>query len=262
MDYQSLQLQIDEGVARLTLSRPNAGNALDLTLAKELVDATLVCHTRRDVRAVLITGAGAAFCAGGDVKSFAEAGEKLPELLAELTSYLHASVTRLARLDAPVISAVNGVAAGAGMSLACAADVMLVAQSARFTMAYTRLGFAPDGGSTFTVARLVGMRRAQELMLDNRMLSANEAVEWGLATRVVPDADLAAESLRYAKQLAAGPTRAFGAVKRLLLASATSTLETQMEHETHEIVQTGRSADGQEGVAAFAGKRAPRFVGW
>lgn len=261
MSYQALQLQIEDGVAQVTLSRPDAANALDLTMARELLDATIQCHTRRDVRAVLLTGAGKAFCAGGDVKRFAEAGAALPELLAELTTYLHASVTRLARMDVPVIAAVNGVAAGAGMSLACAADVMLVAQSARFTVAYTRLGFAPDGGSTFFLARLVGMRRAQELMLENRLLSASEAVEWGLATRVLPDADFAAEAMRYAKQVAAGPTRAFGAVKRLLLSSATSDLEAQMEHETRELVLTGRSADGQEGVAAFAARRPARFTG-
>lgn len=261
MNYEALQFRVDDGVAFVTLSRPSAANALDLTMAEELLDATILCHTRRDVRAVLLTGEGSAFCAGGDVKTFAESGTALPELLAQLTTYLHAAVTRLARMDVPVIAAVNGVAAGAGMSLACACDVMLVAASARFTMAYTRLGFAPDGGSTFALARLVGLRRAQELMLTNRVLAAAEALEWGLATRVVPDAELAAEAEKTARQLAAGPTRAFGAVKRLLLASATTTLETQMEHETREIVLTGRSADGQEGVAAFAAKRPPRFTG-
>lgn len=261
MSYEALKLEIDDGVAFVTLSRPSAANALDLTMAKELLDAAIVCHTRRDVRAVLLTGAGSAFCAGGDVKTFAQAGKQLPELLALLTTYLHAAVTRLARMDVPVVAAVNGVAAGAGMSLACAADIMLVGQSARFTMAYTRLGFAPDGGSTFALARLVGLRRAQELMLTNRMLSSAEALEWGLATHVVPDAELAAQAEQTARELAAGPTRAFGAVKRLLLASATTTLETQMEHETREIVLTGRTADGQEGVAAFVDKRAPRFTG-
>jgi 2-(1,2-epoxy-1,2-dihydrophenyl)acetyl-CoA isomerase len=248
-------------VAFVTLNRPSATNALDLTMARELLDVAVHCQPRRDVRAVLLTGAGPAFCAGGDVKAFAAAGADLPEMLATLTTHLHAAITRFARMDAPVIAAVNGVAAGAGMSLACATDVVLAAESARFTMAYTRLGFTPDGSSTFYLPRLVGVRRAQELLLTNRVLSAAEALAWGLVTRVVPDADLPAEAEKLARQLATGPTRAFGGVKRLLLASATTGLETQMEYETGEIVQAGRSADGQEGVAAFAAKRSARFTG-
>jgi 2-(1,2-epoxy-1,2-dihydrophenyl)acetyl-CoA isomerase len=261
MAYETLQLTFEDGVAFLTLNRPNAANALGLTMARELFDAALQCQSRPAVRAVVLTGAGSAFCAGGDVKGFGAAGAELPAMLAQITAHLHAAVARFARMDAPLITAVNGVAAGAGMSLACTGDIVLAAESARFTMAYTRIGLTPDGSSTFYLTRLVGLRRAQELLLTNRLLPAAEALAWGLVTRVVPDAELAAEAAKLARQIAAGPTRAFGGVKRLLLAAATTGLETQMEYETREIVQAGGSADGQEGVAAFAGKRPPRFTG-
>jgi 2-(1,2-epoxy-1,2-dihydrophenyl)acetyl-CoA isomerase len=164
-------------------------------------------------------------------------------------------------MNAPVVAAVNGVAAGAGMSLVCAADLAIAAESAKFTMAYTRAGLAPDGSSTFFLPRLVGVRRAVELMLTSRMLSAQEALEWGIVSRVVPDAQLPAEAAALASELAAGPTGAFGTVKKLVLASAAASLETQMELEARGIADAGRSADGREGIAAFLEKRAPKFRG-
>jgi 2-(1,2-epoxy-1,2-dihydrophenyl)acetyl-CoA isomerase len=261
MTHTTVDVKIEDGVARITLNRPEAANALDLAMARDLFEAAIRCDVHGGVRAVVLTGAGRAFSAGGDVKAFAAAAERLPAYLKELTTHLHGAVSRLARMDAPVIAAVNGVAAGAGMSLACAADIVLAAESARFTMAYTRLGFTPDGSSTFFLARLIGLRRAQELLLTNRMLTASEALAWNLVTRVVPDAALSAEADKLARELAAGPTRAFGGVKRLLLAAASNGLETQMELETELITAAARGADGREGPAAFVAKRPPRFVG-
>jgi len=261
MTYATVDLKIADGVAHITLNRPEAANAIDLTMARELFDAAIRCDAHGDVRAVVLTGAGRAFSAGGDVRAFAAAGERLPAVLKELTAHLHGAVSRLARMNAPVIAAVNGVAAGAGMSLACAADIVLAAESARFTMAYTRLGFTPDGSSTFFLARLIGLRRAQELLFTNRMLTASEALAWNLVTRVVPDADVSAQAEQLARELAAGPTRAFGGVKRLLLAAASTGLETQMELETELIADAACGADGREGPAAFVAKRPPRFIG-
>ena len=257
----ALLFDVRDNVAHITLNRPDAANAMNSDTARELMHAALRCDEDPGVRAVVIAGAGRTFCAGGDLRSFAAEGDNLPFHLKEMTTYLHAAVSRLARMDAPVIAAVHGAAAGAGMSLVCAADIVLAAESARFTLAYTRVGLAPDGSSTFSLTRLVGLRRALELALTNRVLSAKEALDWGLVTRVVPDAELQPEADALAKQLAAGPTKALGAAKRLLRDGSTETLETQMELEARAIADAARTADAREGIAAFLEKRQPQFRG-
>jgi 2-(1,2-epoxy-1,2-dihydrophenyl)acetyl-CoA isomerase len=153
------------------------------------------------------------------------------------------------------------MAAGAGMSLACAGDLALAAESARFTMAYTRVGLTPDGSSTYYLPRLIGTRRTAELVLTNRVLSSREALDWGIVNRVVPDDALADEALALAKSLAAGPTLAHGLTKSLLLGASSQSLETQMELETRAIADAARSADALEGVTAFGEKRKPEFHG-
>lgn len=257
----ALLFDVRDNVAHITLNRPDAANAMSSDTARELMHAALRCDEDPAVRAVLITAAGRTFCAGGDLRSFAAEGDNLPFHLKEMTTYLHAAVSRLARMDAPVIAAVQGAAAGAGMSLVCATDIVLAAESARFTLAYTRVGLAPDGSSTYSLTRLVGLRRALELALTNRILSAKEALDWGLVTRVVPDAELQAEAEALARQLAAGPTRALGAAKRLLRDGSTETLETQMELEARAIADMARSPDAREGIGAFLEKREPKFRG-
>lgn len=261
MPDATVLLEVRDAVARLTLNRPQAANTLSLELAAALHDAALRCGDDPAVRAVIITGAGNTFSAGGDLKSFAAQGEQLPAHLKELVDHFHAAISHFARMDAPVIAAVNGVAAGGGMSLACACDFVVAAESARFTMAYTRAGLSPDGASTYFLPRLVGLRRALELTLTNRLLSAAEALEWGLVTRVVPDARLTEEVDALAAQLAAGAPRALGAAKRLLGDSWTETLETQMAHERHSLAAMARTSDAREGIAAFLEKRWPSFTG-
>jgi 2-(1,2-epoxy-1,2-dihydrophenyl)acetyl-CoA isomerase len=259
MPYTALLFEVQNSIARITLNRPDAANALNLELAKDLMHAALQCDQDPAIRAVILTGAGRMFCAGGDLKSFAAQGEHLPHHLKEVTTYLHAAMSRFTRMDAPLIAAVNGTAAGAGMSLVCACDFVLAAASARFTMAYTRVGLTPDGSSTYFLPRIVGLRRALELTLTNRQLSAQEAQDWGIVTRVVPDASLMAEAEALAAQLASGATLALGAAKRLLHSGWGETLETQMEHETQSIAAAARTADAHEGIAAFLEKRAPQF---
>ena len=261
MKYQALRLAVADGVARITFDRPQAANALDLTLARELEDAANRCSGDPGVRCVLLAGSGDFFCAGGDVVGFAGRGEGLPAHLSELATHLHVAISRLARMRAPVVAAVHGAAAGAGFSLACASDLVLAAESARFVMAYTGIGLSPDGSGTYFLPRLVGLRRAMELALTNRRLSAREALEWGIVTRVVPDADLAAEAGVLAAGLAAGPTAAFGRTKRLLQGSFTESLETKMELELRALVAGARTADAREGIAAFVAKRRPEFTG-
>jgi 2-(1,2-epoxy-1,2-dihydrophenyl)acetyl-CoA isomerase len=230
-------------------------------MAQELMQVAIRCSEDPAVRTVTITGSGRFFCAGGDLKSFAAQGESIPAHVKEVTSYLHAGISRLTRMNAPVIASVNGVAAGAGMSIACACDFVIAAESARFTMAYTGAGLTPDGSSTYFLPRIVGLKRAIDLALTNRMLSAAEAAEWGLVTRVVPDADLATETSAMASELASGPTVSFGRTKRLFHSGFSETLETQMEHEAQAIAKAAQSDDGREGIAAFLEKRATEFKG-
>lgn len=261
MASRTLLMDIKENVAHITLNRPEVANSIDEHLARELMQAVLRCDEDPAIRAVVIAGTGRTFCAGGDLKSFAAQGEHLPYHLKETTTYFHAAISRLSRMDPPVVAAVNGAAAGAGMSLACACDIVVAAESARFTMAYTRAGLTPDGSSTYFLPRIVGFKRALELTLTNRVLSAREALEWGIVSRVVPDGELLAEAGALAAQLAAGATKALGGAKRLLHTAWTETLETQMEHEAQAIANMARTHDGREGITAFLEKREPTYMG-
>ena len=262
MAYETVTLARAAGVATLTLNRPEAFNALDMTLGRDLFHAVLEADDDAAVRAIVVTGAGKAFCAGGDVKAFADNLDRIGALIKELTTYLHGAVSRLCRTEKPVIMAINGVAAGGGMSLELAGDLVLAAESARFTMAYSKIAATPDGSSTYYLPRLIGVRRALELYLTNRALSAREAQEWGLITRVVPDGELASAADALARELAQGPTRAFGGAKRLFHQSTWESLETQMELEAQAIAASGRTDDFRAGVTAFANKQpAPPFRG-
>jgi 2-(1,2-epoxy-1,2-dihydrophenyl)acetyl-CoA isomerase len=248
------------GVAHLRLVRPEAANTIDLPTARALQEAVERLADDPAVRAVLITGAGRMFCGGGDLRAFSAEAD-LPRHLRAVTDALHMAVVRLGRLDAPVVAAVQGSAAGAGFSLACAADLVLAAESARFVPAYTRIGLSPDGSLTATLPRLVGARRAAELLLTNRSLDAREAVDWGIATRVVPDGSLLEEAQGLAAELARGPVGSYGAVKRLLRSTWTLPLEAQLVEEAQTLSARASTAEGREGIAAFLAKRAPDYVG-
>jgi 2-(1,2-epoxy-1,2-dihydrophenyl)acetyl-CoA isomerase len=261
MTYQHLLLETREQDATITLNRPDAYNALDLGLGRELFHAVLEVDEDPDVRCVVITGAGKAFCAGGNVKDFADNLPRIGILVKELTTYLHGAVSRLARSAKPVIMAVNGVAAGGGLSFALAGDVVVAAESARFTMAYSKIAATPDGSSSYFLPRLIGLRRALELYLTNRVLTAREALEWGLVTRVVPDTELKTAVETLARELAAGPTLAIGGAKRLFHQSTWESLETQMELEAQAIAASGHTEDFRDGVTAFANKKTPTFKG-
>jgi 2-(1,2-epoxy-1,2-dihydrophenyl)acetyl-CoA isomerase len=262
MPFRSIAFDVADGVATLTLDRPDALNAIDRSMAQELREAACRCDQDPGVRAVLVTGAGRVFSVGGDLRSFAAAGDSgVAAELKEVTLHLHAAVSHLVRMRAPVVVAVNGTAAGGAVSLAIAGDLVLAAESATFTMAYTAAGLSPDGSATFCLPRLIGLRRTQELIFTNRRLSAAEAHAWGLVTRVVADDRLALEAATLARTLAAGPTSAFATAKRLLASSFSATLETQMELEGRGIAEAAVGADGREGIDAFLTKRAAHFTG-
>jgi 2-(1,2-epoxy-1,2-dihydrophenyl)acetyl-CoA isomerase len=262
MDYQLMKFDVRDNVAWITFNRPVAFNAINHQATKEFYDIVNRCSIDRSIRAVVLTGTGdRAFCAGGDVAEFVQRGDDVELFLREMTTVLHAGVSRLAWLPVPVIAAINGVAAGAGLSLAACCDLAIAADTAKFTSAYTQIGLTPDGSSTFFLTRLLGRRRVMELYMTNRVLTAQEALEWGLVNRVVPAADLMSEVTKLATQLANGPTQAYAGVKKLVMMSPNDTLESQMERETRSIAQMSRTKDAREGIKAFVEKRKPHFVG-
>ena len=259
--YKTIQLERDGGVAKLTLDRPEAANALDLPMATDLMHAAIELDEDESVRAVLLTGKGKMFCAGGDLGAMKKAGDGAPAYLKELAGTLHLAISRFARMRAPVVAAVNGTAAGAGFSMVCATDLAIAAETAKFTMAYTGAGLSPDGSSSYFLPRIIGHRRTTELMLTNRVLNSADALDWGIVNQVVPADELLSTAEDLVNHLASGPTESYAVVKRLLLNSAHDSLETQMELETRGIAASARTHDGQEGIAAFLEKRLPEFKG-
>ena len=261
MPYISITFEVNKGVGLISLNRPNEGNAITLEMARELLDVAIHCSEDPNVRAVVLTGNGKMFCAGGDLKIFAAQREKISLYIRETTQAFHAAISRFNWMDAPVVCAINGTAAGGGFSLALSADIAIAAESAKFTVAYTKAGLSPDGSCSYFLARIVGIRRAKEMALLNPVLSAMQAMEWGLINQVVADDHVLACALDMAHMWAKGPTRSFGETKRLILSGTTESLESQMEKESRAVAAMAGSADGREGVAAFIAKRKPYFQG-
>jgi len=258
---ETMRLEVREHVAWLTFSRPKAANTFGPDFVKDLYEASHRCAADADVRAVVITGEGRFFSAGGDARHFLELGDRLPEAVLEMTGPLHSAVARFAQMDAPVIAAVNGPAAGGGLCLVAMCDLAIAARSAKFVVAFPGIGFSVDTGGTYFLPKVLGPRRALELMLTGKTLDADEALAWGLVNRVVDDADLLAEAERLAKKLADGATKAFGAIKRLVHGGFVEPMETHMEREARTLADVTATADAREGLRAFAEKRPPRFVG-
>lgn len=261
MSYQTLLYEVNDGVATVTFNRPEAANAMSPLCAKELNAVSLKIEADASVRAVVLTGTGKMFCAGGDLAAFEAAGEGARSMILQMTGDLHLAISRLTRNAAPVIGAINGTAAGAGFSMVMMCDLVISAESAVYTMAYTAAGLSPDGSSTYFMPRKIGDRRARELMLTNRLLKSQEALDWGVVNQVVADEELMSATSALAQKIARGPTQAFGQVKALLNSSFDQSLETQMELEARAIAGLIGSPDGQEGVNAFLNKRKPEFKG-
>jgi 2-(1,2-epoxy-1,2-dihydrophenyl)acetyl-CoA isomerase len=241
------------------LNRPDIGNAIHLAMAQALLAAAIEIEENDAIRCVLLTGSGRFFCVGGDVRGFADAGDALPASLSESTKYFHDAMSRLARMSKPLVTAINGPTAGAGVGLAILGDLALAARSAHFTLGYTAIGLTPDGGSSWLLPRLIGLRRSQELLLTNRRVIADEALEMGLVTRVIDDDALSGEAMLLAKSLAASATGALGKTRKLLLSSFEATFETQLGSEARTIAEAGATSEGREGIQAFIDKRKPNF---
>jgi 2-(1,2-epoxy-1,2-dihydrophenyl)acetyl-CoA isomerase len=247
----------DGAVLTITLNRPDVLNAFNAALHRALASALKEARAD-DVRAVVITGAGRGFCVGQDLSEFREAPGDIGE---RLRSNYHPNILALRALEKPVLAAVNGPAAGAGLSFACACDLRLAAQSATFVPAFINIGLVPDSGGTYFVRRLLGTARAFEWMTSGRRLSAAEALEWGLISEVVEDDRLAERAAERAAELAAMPTRGIGLTKRLFDHAEHATLEEQLELEAELQAAATQTADFREGVDAFLEKRDPRFEG-
>jgi len=256
-----LRLERDGAVATITLNRPDAANALNMDLARALLQAAIECDSDAAIRCVVLTGAGRMFCAGGDVAVMAASGDKVGAVTGELASTLHLAQSRFARMAKPMVNLVNGAAAGAGYGLALSADVVIAARSAVFSAAYGALGVSPDGGLTWLLPRLIGLRAAQEIIISNRRVTAEEAQAMGMITRVVDDEALAAEGAAVAAKLAAGPVAAIARSRALLLAASENSFEMHLELEARGIAASVAGPEGREGVAAFLAKRKPDFKG-
>jgi 2-(1,2-epoxy-1,2-dihydrophenyl)acetyl-CoA isomerase len=252
----------DDGVGRLRLNRPEASNGMNVPFLRALHEAIMAAHGEPRLRVLLLAGEGPNFCAGGDIKTFASKGAGLPDYLREATSWLQTCTAGLLSLQVPVIASVHGYAAGGGgFGLVCASDIVLAGESARFLAGATRVGMAPDAGTSVTLPLLVGLRKAMEIILTNPVLTADEALAIGLVTRVVPDGELVAESLGLARSLAAGATRALGAAKRLVWSGLGSRVEAQLPEEARTVAELSGTADALEGLAAVIERRPPVFTG-
>lgn len=253
---------LEDGIAHIRLNRPAASNGMDVELLRALHDVVMICHGDPRIRVVLLSGEGKNFCAGGDVKMFASKGESLPDYLRPATSYLEIVILGLMRLNAPVIGMVHGYAAGGGgLGLVCSVDLVVATESSKFMSGATRAGMAPDAGVSVSLARIVGLRRATDILLTSRVLDAQEALSLGLVNRVVPDDQLFSESLAFAQQLAACAPKALAATKRMLWNGVGLSVEAAMPEEARTVSELSGTADAREALAAVIERRTPKFTG-
>lgn len=250
----------ERGAAWLTLNRPEAGNAVNPAMARHLADVARDVADDPAIRCVVLTGAGRLFCVGGDVAAMAGAGQEAGPFLRDLADTLHGAILTLTGMAKPLVVLVNGPAAGAGLSLGIMGDVVLAARSAHFTAAYTGVGLSPDGGMSWLLPRLVGLRRAQAIILTNQRIGAEEAERIGMVTRTVDDAELMQEAEAVVARLIASPTAALGAARSLLIDGATATLPDHLNREAQTIARAGGNAEAREGIAAFVERRKPDFL--
>jgi 2-(1,2-epoxy-1,2-dihydrophenyl)acetyl-CoA isomerase len=256
---ETVLLAEEAGVLTLTLNRPDVLNAINEQLARDLQEGLSYAVREAGVRCIVLTGAGRGFCSGQDLRERPAAAQ--PSYLESLRHRYNPVIMRLATVEKPVLAAVNGVAAGAGCSLALACDLRIASEQASFIQVFARVGLVPDSGSTYFLPRLVGLGKAFEMAYLAEPVDAQEALRLGLVNRVVPAEQLMAATMEVARRLAAGPTRAFGLTKRALRYALRAPLEDVLAYEAYLQEVAGATADHREGVAAFLEKRPPRFTG-
>ena len=263
MGYETLQLEMRGSVGLLTLNRPDRLNALTVEVAKDF-KAAIAEAIERGARAIVLTGAGRAFCAGGDLREMQEIAKKdgrVEAFFDEPLRLLNEAILLIRQTPVPFIAAVNGVASGGGCNLALACDLVIAAESAKFNQAFIKIGLTPDCGGTFMLPRLVGWKRATELLFTGELVSALAAAKMGMINSVIPDGELMSTAMAMAEKLAQAPTAAIGEIKMLLEQSAANDMPTQLDLERRTQIESGKTKDFVEGVQAFLEKRPPRFVG-
>ncbi|MFK8021149.1 MAG: 2-(1,2-epoxy-1,2-dihydrophenyl)acetyl-CoA isomerase PaaG [Pseudomonadales bacterium] len=262
MNFENIIYEVEAGVATLTLNRPDTLNSFTVAMHEEVQQAMKAVRTDDSVRCLLLTGAGRGFCAGQDLNDRSvKVSDERPDLGESVDKYYNPLIRAIMHLDKPVICAVNGIAAGAGASIALACDIVLAARSAAFAQVFCKIGLIPDSGGTFNLPRALGLPRAKGLALLGEKLSAEKAEQWGMIWQVVDNEELMAEATKLAQHLATQPTRGLATAKKLLNQSFSTPLNEQVECEKDAMRELGRSNDYQEGVAAFMAKRKPEFTG-
>lgn len=256
-----LVVELEGAIAHLRFNRPGAMNAIDAEMAESFLSACRMLESAQDIRVVVLSGEGRSFMAGGDLASFHQDFERAPETARAIIDPLHEALMILVKLDQPVIGCLHGAVAGVGVSIALACDLAIAGDDARFNLAYARIGACPDGSGSWSLPRIVGLRKAMELVLLSETVDATEALSLGLVNRVVPAASLRDETAALAARLAGGPTKAYGQVKQLLRAAQTNSIVEQMWAERDAFAACARSRDFAEGVSAFFEKRSPAFAG-
>jgi 2-(1,2-epoxy-1,2-dihydrophenyl)acetyl-CoA isomerase len=257
----SFECTIDGGLAHIVLNQPDRGNPIDGDFCREFGLCMAELSERDDVRSVLISARGRLFSVGGDLAALASQGAALPVTIKSWTADLHAAIVRMVRMRAPVVMAVQGNVAGGSVSLMAAGDLVVIGRSARISSAFAKIGFTPDSGSTTTVTRRIGVARARRFFLLAETMDADAALAAGLVDYVVNDDAVVAEAEKIARELASGPTEAYGGIKRLFLQTLNRSIESQLEDEAQTLAAISRTADAQEGVKAFREKRKPKFAG-
>ncbi|NCI79251.1 enoyl-CoA hydratase/isomerase family protein [Acinetobacter kanungonis] len=252
---RELHFEIKQGVAYLRLNRPEQGNAINLALANQLLQAAMRCHHDPEIRCVVLTGTGRFFCVGGDVADFAQADQNISILINELASTLHLAMSSLMRMSKPLLVMVNGITAGAGMGLSLIGDLVIVDEKAKFTPAYSAIGLSPDAGLTWQLPKLVGMRKAQEILLLNQTLSAISALEYGLITEVISSNQLETRVQDLVNQLMTSALPALGQTKQLLWASHQNSWTSHLEYEAEAIANLSSEVTVQERIHAFLDKK-------
>ena len=253
--------EVRDGVAHVRFARPEGANAVSPAFSADLRAVMVAIEFDTAVKAVSVTAEGKVFCAGGDLKLFYEAGADVASLASDMLVDFHGAIYKMNSIPKPFVAGARGAAGGAGLSLMSAFDLVVSSDSAKYTMAYTRAGVTPDGTSSYFVARHIGLRRMLDLTLTNRVLTAEEAESWGLVNRVVPDDDVDQATADLAQQLADGPAWASGHAKTVVYHGYEHGLPVAAEYEGVEIARAMSGHDGQEGIAAFAEKRKPDFIG-